>query len=256
MWLLFGIRVAHELDPIAIPKGRSEEKVQMAKAKPVPRTDTEIRKLVLEYFYNRNKTAKSARSDKTGSHVKISVANRELKATHALSQSDVRRNLTYLISEGWIDEKPITKSFPLPSGALVPQETMFYIISAAGIDKIEGPGEFTMPKFDGIKIEATGQNIITVGDGNQVNARFGALANALADLKTQIKASNKVTEAEKMAAVADIDTIQSQLAKPEPSGPVIATVWPLVQKVATVAGMIANASKVGEMLSPFLLGSG
>src|SRR5580704_2308251 len=36
-------------------------------------------------------------------------------------------------------------------------------------------GVFTRDRFEGIKIEATGQNIITLGDGNQVNAQFQAL---------------------------------------------------------------------------------
>jgi len=57
-------------------------------------------------------------------------------------------------------------------GTVIPNTISYYKITAAGIDKIEGPGEFTMEKFKGVKIEATGQNIITVGDGNQVNAEY------------------------------------------------------------------------------------
>jgi hypothetical protein len=46
-----------------------------------------------------------------------------------------------------------------------------------------------MPKFHGIKIEATGQNIITLGDGNQIDAQFGDLGKALADVREGITKS-------------------------------------------------------------------
>jgi hypothetical protein len=73
-----------------------------------------------------------------------------------------------------------------------------------------------MPKFHGIKIEATGQNIITLGDGNQVKAEFGELGQSLSELRNAVT-SSEVQESTKLGIVADIDTIQSQLAKPEPN---------------------------------------
>ena len=72
-----------------------------------------------------------------------------------------------------------------------------------------------MPKFHGITIEATGQNIITLGDGNQIDAQFGELGRSLVELREAVIASDE-PEQEKMAIVADIETIQSQLAKPVP----------------------------------------
>ena len=65
----------------------------------------------------------------------------------------------YLISQGWVQEDVIEKSYTAPGGTVIPSTTHFYTITAPGVDKIEGPGEFTMPKFHGIKVEATGQNI-------------------------------------------------------------------------------------------------
>jgi hypothetical protein len=157
-----------------------------------------------------------------------------------------------LISQGWIEEREVTKSVPLKTGTIIPQATTYYRITAAGIDKVEGPGEFTMSQFDGIKIEATGQNIITVGDGNQVDARYGTVANALADLKNAMKGSDKLTESEKLVAVSDIETIQSQLAKVEPDRSVIKRMWTAIEKAATVAGLAGNLAKVGGMLAPLL----
>src|SRR5439155_25333274 len=138
----------------------------------------------------------SARGKK-GWAIKIGDIRKELKASANLSQTEVMSNLHYLLSQGWVQEDKVEKNVPLPSGTVIPQSTSFYKITAAGIDKIEGPGEFTMDKFKGIKIEATGQNIITLGDGNQVNARFGDVAGALADLRTALVNSTSVTEAEK-----------------------------------------------------------
>lgn len=168
-----------------------------------PRDATEVRSIILRYFYERNQNATSARG-KNGFSVKISDAKRELKLSHQLTQQEVAGNLNYLISQGWIEEERIEKSVPLRSGTVIPQSTSFYKISALGIDKIEGPSEFTLDKFKGIRIEATGKNVITVGDGNRVNVRFEEAANALVELKQAIL-SAQVAEAEKMDAVADID---------------------------------------------------
>lgn len=44
-------------------------------------------------------------------------------------------SLTYLISEGWVEEEQIRKSAPLKTGTIIPQITPFYKITARGIDK-------------------------------------------------------------------------------------------------------------------------
>lgn len=220
------------------------------KRKPkVTHSNNEIRRIVLRYLYDRNQNATSARSDKTGAAVKISVLRRELKDSHGLTQSEVRSNLTYLISQGWVEEQSIVKSVPTPRGSIISAATSYYIITAAGIDKIEGPREFTMDKFHGIKIEATGQNIITVGDGNQVNAKFADAAQELAELKEEMRESSILSEAEKVSAIGDIDSIQSQLAKPEPNKSVIATLWNSVDKASKLAGLAEKAIKVGGYLT-------
>ncbi len=198
---------------------------------------------MLQYFYERNKNATSARGKK-GSAVKISDVKKQLKSSHGLTQQEVQSNLTYLISQGWIEEDKIEKSFTAPSGTVIPSSTSYYKITAAGIDKIEGEGEFTMPKFHGVNINATGQNIITLGDGNQINAEFGDLGNALVALRDGIIRSD-AAEAEKMSFVADIDTIQSQLAKPSPNKRIISAAWESVKAAAVInecAGLVTHVA--------------
>jgi hypothetical protein len=205
------------------------------------RTNNEIRSLLLRYFYDRNDNATSTKGKK-GSGVKISDVKR---------QQEIQRNLTYLISQGWVQEDEVSKSVPLPSGTLIPQVTPYYRITAAGIDKIEGPGEFTMEKFHGIKIEATGRNIITVGDGNKIDATFGDLGNALADLRNGISKSD-IAESEKLSFVADIDTIQSQLAKPQPNRNIVAAAWQAVKAVATINGLAGFVERAGVLIAPLM----
>jgi hypothetical protein len=224
----------------------------MAKQHGIPTalTNNEIRTVMLRYFYERNRNATSSRGKK-GSSVKISDVKRELKASHGLSQQEVQSNLTYLISQGWVKEDAIEKSFTAPGGTIIPSTTNFYTITAAGIDKIEGPGEFTMPKFHGIKIEATGQNIITLGDGNQVDAKFGDLGQSLAELRSAITTS-QVPESTKLEFVADIDTIQSQLAKPAPNPTIIKSAWEVVKGAASINGCTVLVAKVAGLLQHFL----
>src|SRR2546427_2910099 len=218
---------------------------------PPARTNNEIRTLMLRYFYDRNKTATSARGKK-GYAIKISDVRKELKARHGLSQQEVMSNLNYLLSQGWIEEDTVEKSVPLPTGTVIPQSTSFYKITAAGIDKIEGPGEFTMDKFKGIKIEATGQNIITVGDGNQVNAKYQDAAGALVELKQALLQSTSISEEQKLDVVADIDSIQSQLAKANPNRTVIRGAWEAVKKLDTMLGVADKLGKVAALLAPLL----
>lgn len=225
----------------------------MAKKKPKPpaRTNTEIRSIMLRYFYERNVSATSARG-KRGYAVKITDIRKELKASHGLAQQEVVGNLNYLLSQGWIEEDKVEKSVPLRTGTVIPQSTSYYKISAAGIDKIERPGEFTMDKFKGIRIEATGRNIITVGDGNQVNASFEDAAAALVDLKHAILESRDLSESDKLDAVADIDSIQSQLAKAAPNRTVIQSAWGTIRNLNAVGGLTEKVAAVAGYLADYL----
>jgi hypothetical protein len=221
------------------------------KAKPVQRTNTEIRSLMLQYFYDRNSTATSARGKK-GFAIKISDIRKDLKAMHDLSQQEVMSNLNYLLSQGWIAEETIQKSVPLRSGTVIPQSTSYYRITAEGIDKIEGPGEFTMDKFKGIKIDATGQNIITLGDGNQVNARYGDIGQALAELRKEFIESKDLTETQKLDAVADIASIETQLVKTTPNRAIVSGAWESIRKFDTILSIADKIGRATILLTPFL----
>ena len=216
----------------------------------VPPSNNDIRRIMLQYFYDRNTNATSSRGKK-GSAVKMSDVKKELKVVYGLTQPEVQSNLTYLISQGWVEEDTIEKSFTAPGGTVIPSSTSFFRITAAGIDKIEGPGEFTMPKFHGIKIEATGQNIITLGDGNQIQCQIHRS-------RTILSGAQRCNHCVRIPRVREddlgwsIETIQSQLAKPEPNRDIIRSAWETIKGAASINDCASLVQKVVGLIGEFL----
>jgi hypothetical protein len=214
------------------------ECVSATKSKQPSLADDQVREIILQYLYDRNRKATSRRGKTTGAAVTISVMRADLKGSHGLSGQQVHSNLTYLESQGWVEDRPVTKSVLTSTGGVIPSTTSYYIITAAGIDRIGGPSVFTRDRFEGIRIEATGQNIITLGDGNQVNARFQALGESLTELREAIKHSDKMDEAQKIELVVDVDTLQTQLARASPNPQLISQLWEGINRAASIAGLV------------------
>lgn len=211
----------------------------------------EKRNNILQYFYDRNSDATS-QYGKKGSSVKISDAKKELKAKYGLSQKEVMSNLTYLIDKGWINKTDIEKTFKTQAGS-IPSVVTWYEISADGIDKLEEQSEFKQaPKYAGININATGQNVITLGDGNVVNAKFADLHAALDELKAEVTASEKVDDDQKLDVVVDIESLKDQLAKSSPNKTIIGHLWSGIEKVVTSAGMVDVLTKVTPLVAGLL----
>lgn len=228
------------------------ERVRAAKSKQPALADDQVRGIILQYLYDRNRKATSRRGKTTGAAVTISVMRADLKASHGLTGQQVHSNLTYLESQGWVEDRPVTKSVQTSTGGVIPSTTSYYIITAAGIDRIGGPSVFTRDRFEGIRIEATGQNIITLGDGNQVNARFQALGESLSELREAIKKSDRIDESQKMELVVDIDTLQTQLGRPSPNRQLISQLWEGINRAASIAGLADAAAKVGGLIAGLL----
>ncbi len=222
------------------------------KSKQPTLTDDQVREIILQYLYDRNRKATSRRGKSTGAAVTISALRADLKASRGLTGQQVHSNLTYLESQGWVEDRPVTKSVLTTTGGVIPSTTSYYIITAAGIDRIGGPSVFTRDRFEGIRIEATGQNIITLGDGNQVNARFQALGESLSELREAIKKSDKIDETQKMDLVVDVDTLQTQLGRLSPSRKLISQLWEGISRAASIAGLAEAAAKVGGLIAGLL----
>ena len=161
-------------------------------------------------------------------------------------------NLTYLIDNGWVKTFDIKKTVNVRRGT-VPSTTTFYEITAKGIDRIEGGSQFEpRPRYAGISITATGHNIITLGDGNVLNTEYTDLHRALDDLKTAITANRDLDESQKLSCAVDVESIKDQLAKPEPSRAAIKQLWSALERLATVEGLAAAATRVNSLLLPLL----
>lgn len=211
----------------------------------------EIRHQILRYFYERNANATSEYGKK-GSSVKISDAKMELKEAYGLKQQQVMSNLTYLIDKGWISKSDIEKIIQTKAGS-VPSTVTWYRISSDGIDKIEGESDFQAnPKYAGINITATGQNVITLGDGNVVNAQYQQLHTELDNLKAAIAASKALEEAQKYDLAVDIESIKDQLAKSAPNKTIIGHLWGGIEKIVTAAGLIDVVTKVTPLIAGLL----
>lgn len=212
----------------------------------------EIRRLVLQYFYDRYANATSIKGKK-GAAATISTIRAELKALHGLKQQQVVSALLYLMDNGWVTEQQVNKTVVTRTGGHIPQTTPWYMITAKGIDRIEGGSQFEpKEKFAGININATGQNVITLGDGNVVNAEFRDLHTALGDLKEAIAASKSLSEQEKLDAAADVETLREQLAKAKPNKGVVAAIWQGLERIATASGVATAYEQVAGLLEPLL----
>ena len=200
-----------------------------------------IRERMLRYFYDRNANATSERG-KRGSQVGIRDVKRELKELHGLSQQQVIANLTYLIDSGWVERIEERRTFKTRRGTSQPSTSIWYKITNTGIDLIDGQSSAfrRADPFDGINITAVASTV-QVGDSNYANARFNGLPSDLEALRDDLVGSTQLDDATKVAAAADIETLQMQIVKPEPRA---IEALAGIKKVATAAGAARPASQI------------
>ena len=179
-----------------------------------------IRQQMLQYFYDRSQNATSERG-KRGSQVKISDIKRELKERYGLNQTQIIAQLNYLISSEWVVKFIEERTFITNRGTQQPSSTDWYAITAKGTDKIEGISSEFMRESPYANVNITAVNsAVQLGNGNVVRESFVSLAKDLEQDRRVIEES-ELTEDDKMSAIAEIETINSQLAKPEPNKPII-----------------------------------
>ena len=196
---------------------------------------------MLQYFYERNQNSTSEKGKK-GSHVKISDVKSELKEKHGLTQSQVASQLTYLISSGWVTKVSDERSFTTKGGAQIPRSQEWYVITADGIDRIEGESSAFMRQSPYSNVNITAVNsAVQLGDGNVVNESFVGLAEELAQLGKTISASD-LSDEEKMSAIAEIETINGQLAKASPSKEIIKIAWETLNNGKAAEGLVQSAA--------------
>lgn len=206
-----------------------------------------IRDKILRFLYKVHQNARGPR--------KVAVGIREIQSgmkAVGIVQKEVNSNLDYLLQKGWVAKVEEKKSFKMPSGITQESVSIKYKISDVGVDRLEGASAFQ--RVEGFShINITNINGVTiVGSGNIVNTELTDLSSLLSKIEVGITSSNKVSEVEKLNAIADIGTIQSQLSKPEPRKSIIKEAWQGVEVVATSAGILDLLQKGAELIGSFL----
>ncbi len=78
------------------------------------------------------------------------------------------------------------------------------------------------------------------------------LSRALSDARTIVLESRELAETDKLNIVADIDSLQSQLQKPNPSRDVIGRIWTGLENVLNTAGLIELGIRIGTLIQPLI----
>ena len=186
--------------------------------------------LILRHLYTRSFKGPESQN---GQGLKITELRQALKP-QGLKQQEVASNLDYLVQKGWVREVVEIRTFTTPRGTTQQAEKRTYKISDSGIDRLEAASLYkAAPAGTHINISNI-HGVTVVREGNVVNATFTDLSRVLSDAKAAIVAEPQLSDSQKLEAIADIDSLQSQLQKPDPDKSVIQKLWSGVEKVAAV----------------------
>lgn len=178
---------------------------------------------------------------------------KELKE-QGLTESEIVRNLEYLIQGNWVMVDVEESEFKTPKGYTRKQKKEHYRISDTGITHFEGPSMFQSVKksTSGINIMNI-QGVTVVGDQNiVVNTQYLDLYRKLSLLSDAVRKSSILSDEEKLNYTQDIETIKDQLSKPSPDKNIVALVWEKLKPLATVSGIVKFFTLVAEAADSLL----
>ena len=210
--------------------------------------DDLIRDAILRHLYAVHQKAKSPNSAAIG----VRDLQSALKKAHGLKQQEVASNLDYLVQKTWVREIRKERTFTTKAGTTQSAEQVKYKISDVGIDKLQKASLYQKtPMANGINIMNV-HGVTVVGDGNVVNTHFTDLSRVLNDLKLAVQSNATINDEQKLSVVADIDTLQAQLQKPEPNKAIIRTISTSITEAAKLGGLLTLVEKAGPYLAPLL----
>jgi hypothetical protein len=203
----------------------------------------EIRDAILRHLYSVHAGSSSPRS----AAIKVSDLHQAMREL-GYKRNVIGGNLDYLIETEYVTEVVENRTYPTKGGTMQSSPVHKYKVSAKGVDRMEKASLFAQQPT-GQQINVTTINGVTVvGDKNVVNTRYADLSERLEDLRTLVLASSEVDERNKLDAAADIDTIRSQLQKPNPDPGLIRKAWSGVERVATAAGAADAVQKIVPLI--------
>lgn len=209
----------------------------------------ETRDAILRQLYDVLQNARSPRKAGVG----IRDLQRLMKSSAGYTQQEVASNLHYLIQKEWVTEIVEDRTFKTARGTTQQAERVTYVISDLGIDMLEGGATMYQRPDAASHINITNiRGVTVVGEGNVVNIRFADLSQALGELRSSILEAGELTDDDKLSVVADIDTLQVQLQKPEPDKTIVQRAWQGIQTSVTAAGFVELLDKAGNLIGPLL----
>ena len=210
--------------------------------------DDLVRDAILRHLYEVHKAARGAKSVAIG----IRELQKAMREKHGHKQNQVASNLDYLLQKGWVAEVVESRSFTTPRGTTQSSEKHSYKISDVGIDRLEKASAYQHPPTTtGINIYNV-HGVTVIGDGNVVNTDFTDLVRLLTDMRASIQSSQTVSDDQKLDIIADIDSLQAQLQKPEPNRSVIGLLWSAIETAVVAAGFVELVDNVRAFIQPLL----
>jgi hypothetical protein len=170
---------------------------------------------------------------------------------HGFKLQQVAGNLDYLVQKGWVREVIENRTFTTAGGTTRQAESRSYKISDSGIDRLESVSLYQrVPIAPHINISNI-RGVTVVGDGNVVNTSFADLSRILSDMKHEA-AESQLPEASKLVLISDIDSLQSQLQKPNPDKSIVQKLWSGIEKTASVGTLLDLAMRAATLIQPLL----
>jgi len=222
----------------------------MTRKKKQPKDPDEVREAILRLLYDKYKSASTPKKMR----LKISEIKRALKSI-SFESKEIVSNLEYLVQTGWIATEEGIYEVKTKRG-IIPSKTTYYKISDKGVNHFEGASKFQRTHvLAGINITNI-QGVITIGDGNIVNVKYGELYQNLSLLQDEILKTDKLSDEEKLNLASDIETIKTQLQKPEPDKTIISKAWDRIKafskKLEEIKPIMETISKIGALIGGLL----
>ena len=196
-------------------------------------TNDQIRQKILEFLFSIRKRARSL----TSVGATVAKIKRGLKS-QGISQNEVVTNLDFLVQHNWIIEEIEKRTFKSQKGFEFPSEKRKYKLLELGINYFEGSSPFsTMSRYAGINISNI-SGVVILGNNNVVRNEFVDVFKKLEQLENAMKMSSSITEEQKLATQADIQTIKDQLSKSIPGKGIIQKAMESISFLGSVPGVM------------------
>lgn len=209
----------------------------------------QIRDKILRQLYAVHREARGPKS--------VSIGIRDLQKAlrpRGIKQQQVNSNLDYLIQKGWAVQVVEERSFMTRRGTRQNSQKISYKISDVGIDRLEAASSYRRDDLYS-RINVTNiAGVTVVGSGNVVNSAHTDLAAVLSELESMVGESDDLEEEERLNALADLSTIQSQLSKPKPALSIVRSAWSAIEKTVTASDFVDLVTKTGVLISNLGLG--